>query len=62
MEFLFPVLFIMRLAIYFLKKKNKMFDIGNTYFISNKLNKKKPINYLKLIKKYLLNKKIYVRK
>ena len=52
----------MRHAIYFLKKKNKMFDIGNTYFISNKLNKKKPINYLKLIKKYLLNKKIYVRK
>lgn len=46
----------------FPQKKNKMFDIGNTYFISNKLNKKKPINYLKLIKKYLLNKKIYVRK
>jgi imidazole glycerol-phosphate synthase subunit HisF len=45
----------------FPKKKSKIFDIGNTFFISNKLNKKKPINYLKLIKKYLLDKKIYVR-
>lgn len=45
----------------FSHKINKISNVGNTNFISNKQKKKKPINYLNLIKKFLKDKKVYVR-
>jgi len=45
-------------------KKNRVQQLKkfkNFNFFDLNINKKKPINYLKLIKKYLLNKKIHVR-